>query len=287
MAVLMAVSAFAAALKKKAAVWKKAVKAEPRKGGGYGLPEIPDGRYEARISCESGITDKEGKPKIPWVRITATVSEGAHMGKEPSKFYYLDGKPVSADPEAMLTNEQQLSGDLKTLLPDVEVEATLAEDPGQLDVMLTEINERNPLCKIGIRNGVNAGGKNKGKARQDVFFNDLIEGGENHSSSDEESEEGSEEEASEEDEEEVVEEESEGEDEDGEEGEAESDDDGDESESDEPVAPAKGDPVMYQAKGAPKAKEYKVATVNQRKQTVTLTGYGKKYENVPWSKLNP
>lgn len=278
MMAVAAVSAFAKALKAKAQVWKKAAKAEPRKGGGYAPPEVPDGRYEARISGEYGITDKENKPKVPWVRITATISDGTQVGKEPSRYYYLDGKPQQTGENARLTNEEQLAGDLKTLLPDVEVEETLATDPGQVGAMIDELNQRNPLCKIGIRNWEASQGKNKGKRNQDVFFNDLIEGGE-ASGKEESGEEAGEEESSEGDEEEVEEVTEE-------EGEVESDEDGEsESESDEPVAPTKGDPVMFKPKGATKASEYKVLTVNQRKQTVTLSNGKKKIDNVAWDRL--
>lgn len=268
-------SKFAQAMKAKANAWKKAAKAEPRKGGQFGPADIPTGFFSAIISAESGMTEKKGtKPGgVPWARIKATVNEGEHEGKEPSQFYYLDGKMPSDDPEAMMTNEEKLAGDLKTILPDVEVETILEKNPEQLEAMIAEINSTSPVVKIYVRNSEGkAGTKNAGKAFQDVYFNELLSGG---SSNGEESQEESGEEASEEEvgEEEVTEEESE-------------EEVVEESADDEPAAPAVGDPAMYTAKGARKAKEFKIVTVNNKARTVTLTGHGMKYSGVSWDKLS-
>src|SRR4051812_34388808 len=115
-------SKFAMAMKKKANAWKKAGKAEPRKGGQYGPADVPQGFYEAIISAECGLTEKGANPGTPFCRIKATISDGEHEAKEPSQFYFLDGKTPSDDPDAMMTNEEKLAGDLKVILPDFEIE---------------------------------------------------------------------------------------------------------------------------------------------------------------------
>lgn len=267
-------SKFATAIKKKATAWKKAAKAEPRKGGQFGPADVPQAFFEAVITAESGITEQKGdKPGgIPWVRIKSTISDGEHIGKEPSQFYFLDGKQPSDDPEAMMTNEEKLAGDLKIILPDLAVEEILEKNPEQLEALVAEINKRSPKFKIYVRNSVGKpGSKNPGKAFQDVYFNELLEGGSTNGESQEES--GQSEEVEGQTEEEVSEEEV------TEEEVVEDIDDG-------AASPAVGEPAMYQAKGSPKAKEFKITTVNNKAQTVTLQGHGKKYSSVPWDKLS-
>lgn len=268
-------SKFAQAMKNKAQSWKKAAKAEPRKGGLYGPADVKDGNYEAILSAESGMTEPKdkSKPSVPFVRIKCTISDGPDEGKEPKAYYYLDGKKPSDDPEAMMTNEERLAGDLKTILPEIDIEEILTKNPEQLEALIAEINSNGPKAKIYVRNSIGKPNtKNAGKAFQDVYFNELLDGGSSNGESAEEEESG-EEESTEEGEEEVVEEESEEEVE-------ESADDG------EPASPAVGDPAMYKAKGATKAKEYKITTVNNKAQTVTLVGHGKKYSSVAWDKLS-
>lgn len=269
-------SKFAQAMKAKANAWKKAAKAEPRKGGQFGPADVPTGYFEAIVSGENNITEKKGsKPGgIPWVRIKATISDGEHQGKEPSQFYYLEGKVPSDDPEAMMTNEEKLAGDLKIILHDLDIEKILEKNPEQMESLIAEVNKRSPKMKIYVRNSIGkAGTKNAGKAFQDVYFNELLDGGTSNGESQEEEESG--EEASEEEEvsdEEVTEEESE--------------EEAEESTDDEPAAPAVGDPAMYKGKGMTKAKEWKITTVNNKERTVTLKGHGKTVSKVSWDKLS-
>lgn len=259
----MAASPFAVAMKKRANAWKKASKAAPRTGGNRGPVDIPDGQYQAVISAECGVSEKGESAGTPWVKITATVNDGEQEGKEPNNFYFLDGKMPSDADDAMPTNEERLAGDLKQILPDVEVEGT---DATQIEAFVEEINTRSPVMRIGVKNRTGKDGtKSAGKRFQDIYFNELLSSGESNA------EEGS------------AQEEGEGEEEVTEESEEEDDSELVEEEGEE--APAVGDPVMYKPQGAAKAREFAVMTVNQGKRTVTLSDGKKKYSNVSWDKI--
>lgn len=266
-------SKFALAMKKKATVWKKAAKAAPRSGGKFGPANVPDGQYEAIISAECGITEpkKKGAIPTPYVRLKATISDGDFAGLEPQNFHYLDGKMPSDAEDAMPTNEEKLAGDLKQILPDLDIEETLSSSPEKIEAIIAEINTRGQKMRIGVSNRIGKeGSKSAGKRFQDVYFNELLEGGSptNGQVHEEEAEaESDEEEVVEEseDEEEVVEEE-------------DASDDGS-------AAPGVGDTVLYRPKGGRKDLEFEVTSVNNGKETVGIKGNGKKYSGVPWSSL--
>lgn len=261
-------SKFALAQKNKASNWKKAAKAKPRTGNKFGPADVPDGSFNAVISAKCGVGEKGKLLGKAFVELTASINEGPHLGKEPRVFYVLEGKPISDDPDAMPTAEQQLVGDLKQLLTDIDVEGTLADEPDQLESLIEELESRQVTARIGVRNRI---GKKDGKAYQDVYFNEVLSTGEASNGQEESSqpkEEGGEEEGEEEG----------GEEEGGEEEGGEPDD--------EPVAPAVGDRVMYQPKGGRK-REFVVKTVNQRKQTVTVSDGAKKFSDVSWEALEP
>jgi hypothetical protein len=256
-------SKFALAMKKKAAVWKKAAQAEPRKGGNFGPPDVPDGQYEAIISATCGLTERGNNPGTPYVEITATISDGDQEGKEPKAFYMLDGKMPSNDPQAMPTNEERLAGDLKTLLPDIDIEGTLSENPEQIESIVEEINSRSLKVRIGVKNRIGKEGtKGAGKRFQDVYFNEILEGVIEDGQEEESNEEEGGEEVVEEDGEEIVEE-----------------------EGGEEVAPVKGDTVMFKPKGAREAREFKVKTVNNGKRTVTLSDGKKQFSEISWDSI--
>lgn len=265
-------TAFAQAMAAKAKVFKKAASAKPRKGSSFGPVNIPTGQYEAQISCKYGVGEKGKLLGKMWVELVATVSDGPHLGKEPKQFYVLEGKEISDEPDAQMTAEQKLVGDLKQILPDIDIEGTLQEEPAQLEAILKEVNNRSPKMNIGIRNSEGKPGtRSAGKSFQDVYFNDLIEGGANNGSQ-EESETSGQEEGEEAGEEE-------GEEEGGE------PDTGDDDAVD--YAPAKEDKVMYQPKGAKAAREFTVKTVNQNKRTVSVSDGKKKFSEVSWDSITP
>lgn len=254
-------SKFALAMKAKAAAWKKARKAEPRKGGTRGPADVPDGQYEATISAKSGITERGKNAGVPWVEIIATISDGEHIGKEPRNFYFLDGKTPSTDADAMPTNEEKLAGDLKTLMPDTAIEDLEAD---QIEQAIEELDGAGVSARIGVVNRIGKAGSNSaGKRFQDIYFNELL-GGSGGSNGQQ-----------------VQAQEDEGEEEGGEEVE-EGEDEGEDA--GEPVAPAKGDKVQYQPKGG-KKREFEVKTVNQRQQTATVSDGKKQFSNVPWADL--
>jgi hypothetical protein len=252
-------SAFAQACAKKGKAWAKARKAKPRQGGTFGPADIKDGNYIARISTKNGISKKDG---TPWVRLIATVAQGSSEGAQPSKFYFLEGKePPPEGSDEQPTAEQQLAGTMKVLLPDVDIDNL---DAAGIEQALAEIDNNNPLCRIGVTSGV---GKATGKTWQEVYFNELVEGGSPNGQQVET--------------EEVSETEEEG-------GEEAGEEEGEEAGDDESVAPAKGDKVLYQPKGG-KKRAFEVTTVNQKKQTVTVVDVSgqttKKFSDVPWDSL--
>lgn len=261
-------SKFAEAMKSRAKGWKKAAKAKPRKGSSFGPVDMPDGQFEAVVSAKHGVGEKGKLLGKTWVEIAATVRDGEHKGKEPKNFYVLEGKPVSDEPDAMPTAEEKLVGDLKQILQDIEVEETLESEPEQLEAMLKEINDRSPVMRIGIRNTFGKKPHNNGKHYQDLYFNELLEGG---SSGEEKGPE------------EGQDKEEEGDPEEGGEEEGGEPDDG---ADDTVAAPAKDDEVWFTPKGG-KRRKFVVKTVNQGKQTVTVSDGTKKFSDVAWDSIEP
>jgi hypothetical protein len=104
---------------------------------------------------------------IPIVRLKAKVTTGAHEGKEPSQSFFCEGKPPTSDPKEMPTAEQQLLGLIAWLLPDIQI-----DDPSQIEDAIAEINNRIPLCIVGVSN--KKGTKDPTKIYQNIFFNKLV-----------------------------------------------------------------------------------------------------------------
>jgi hypothetical protein len=257
-------------MKAKAKNWKKAAKAKPRKGSSFGPADVPDGQYEAAITAKCGIGEKGKLLGKTWVELIATISDGEHKGKEPKQFYVLEGKPVSDDPTAQRTAEEKMVGDLKQILPDIDIEGTMESEPEQLEAIIKEVNDRGITMKIGVRNTTGkAGTPTAGKKFQDVYFNEVLSTTGDTSGEEESGETGEEEAGEEADEEEG--------------GEVE-EEEGGEPDSDEAVAPAKDDEVMFQPKGGKKRK-FIVKTVNQGKRTVTISDGTKKFSDISWDKL--
>jgi len=272
-------SKFAQAFAAKAkARFKESRKAKAKQGGQYGPAAVPNGVYTAIVSSKCDILTKAGgkiPAGTPVVRLVCTIDEGDYAGKEPTKAYFCTGaKPREYQGEPMPTAEDELCGDLKVLMPDLEIEKMT--DPAELaEAAETILNERQPRVKIGVRNR-----DKDGKSYQDVFFNELLEA-ETADAEEESGEEGDEEGTEEEGEEEVAEE-------DDIEGELDPDsEEEEEGEEEEAEAPAKGDEVQYKPKGAKTTRKFEVTSVNQRQETVTIVDEkGKKFSNVPWSDLS-
>lgn len=253
-------SKFAQAMKSRAKAFQAGMRKPADRGGKYGPVDIPNGDYDAIVSAEARVGEKGKLLNIPIVSLTATVADGEHEGKAPKQDYILKGQMPTADGPP--TGEQQLARELKLLLEDVDVDGHKPED---LETLLDEINTRLPKCRVRVNRKTGTDGKDY----QSVYFNELLEAstnGEAHDEGTEESEEGAEEEEGEEE---------------------ESEQEVDESMEDEveSVAPAVGDSVLYQPRGANKARKFKVKTVNQREQTCSLTDGSKSYSKVPWDKL--
>jgi len=163
-------SSFSEAMQKKSRAWNRARKAKPRSGRGFGPPDVPDGEYSAVITSSCEVIARGTYKGVPVVRIMGTINEGPHDGKEPSNAYFLEGKPpVAEGADGMPTGEQRLAGDLKILLPDLDVDGL---DVTELETALDELNDSNIVARIGIRNRAK-----EDKKYQDMYFNELLSSG--------------------------------------------------------------------------------------------------------------
>lgn len=159
-------TAFAKAFIKKAQkVFPGAKNHKHRTGKSYGPVAIPDGSYTAVVTAETGVVSKGKMEGTPFVRFNACVNQGPHEGLEPSKVFFCEGKPLPTDPDEFPTAEQQLLGLLGFLLPDIQI-----DDVEQVEQAIEEVNNRGPVCIIGIRSRK---GKD-GKDYQDVYFNKIV-----------------------------------------------------------------------------------------------------------------
>lgn len=162
MAQSMFAKAFVAKAKK---TFSEAKKFKHREGTSFGPAPIPDGTYSAVVTAQTSVPVKGKMEGVPIVRIVATVNDGEYEGIEPNKTFFCEGLEVSQDPTDRPTAEQELLGLLAWLLPDIEI-----EDVEQVPDALALLNERGPICLVGVRN---TKGDN-GKAYQNLYFNKLI-----------------------------------------------------------------------------------------------------------------
>lgn len=163
-------TAFAKAFQAKAkAAFGKARKAKHQAGKSFGPADVPDGSYSAVISTSVDVGKKGTFEGVPIVRVAATINSGTHQGKEPSKSFFCEGKPIPPEgSDEMPTAEQQLLGLVGFLLPDYDVSEMEID---QLEDALALINERKIVCIIGVKNTENAVSKKK---YQNVYFNKLV-----------------------------------------------------------------------------------------------------------------
>ena len=159
-------TAFAKAFVKKAQkVFPGAKTHKHRTGKSFGKVDVPDGNYTGVVTAETGVVSKGKMEGVPFVRFTACINQGPHEGQEPSKVFFCEGKPLPTDKDEFPTAEQQLLGLLSFLLPDIEI-----DDIEQVEQAIEEVNNRGPVCIIGIRSRK---GKD-GKDYQDVYFNKVV-----------------------------------------------------------------------------------------------------------------
>lgn len=165
----MAQSAFAKAFVNKAKkTFSQAKGYKHREGNSFGPADVPDGSYSAVITIDTSVPTKGSMEGIPIVRVKATINSGEHEGKEPSQSYFCEGKPVPSDPKEFPTAEQQLLGLLEWMLPDIEI-----SEIEQVPDAIALINERGPICIVGVRNTENTETKKK---YQNLYFNKLVKG---------------------------------------------------------------------------------------------------------------
>lgn len=159
-------TAFAKAFIKKAQkVFPGAKTHKHRAGKSFGKVDVPPGTYTAVVTIDTGVV-KQGKNEgCPFASFKACINQGPHEGLEPSKLFVFKGDPIPTDPDAFPTNEQQAIGLLGFLLPDIEI-----DDIEQVEQAIELVNERGPVCIIGIRERK---GKD-GKDYQDIFFNKVV-----------------------------------------------------------------------------------------------------------------
>lgn len=267
---------------------QKAKKARP--GTGFSLPEIEDGSYITRVTCEGNKT-KDG---TPFVNFKCMVLEGDYKKVSVPVTFFLKGKKGD-DPKRVQMNWDFLSQAIQTCagIGEEELEDFENWELSELCDILDEIDESAPVVKIGVKNveGKPTGqGKDKkpGKRYLQVFFNELLE--------DYEEKEGDEEEKEEEDEESDEEDSDDSEeDEDGDEG-NEDDEEGDEddSEEEESVVISKGDNVFYtyKKKGAKKGEElvFSVTASSKKDETCSLTDVETekiKLKDIAWADCTP
>jgi len=165
----MAQSAFAKAFVNKAKkTFQEAKKFKHREGNSFGPVPVPDGTYTAVVTLETSVPAKGKMEGIPIVRVKAAISEGKYTGLEPSKSFFCEGKPIPSDPQEPPTAEQEVVGLLAWLLPDMDI-----SEVEQVPDAIALVNERGPLCLVGVRNTTN---KDTKKEYQNIYLNKLLKG---------------------------------------------------------------------------------------------------------------
>lgn len=163
----MAQSMFAKAFVNKAKkTFNEARKHKHREGNSFGPVPVPDGSYPAVITFETSVPAKGKMEGIPIVKVKAAINEGKYAGLEPSKSFFCEGKPIPTDPDERPTAEQELLGLLQWILPDMDI-SEVEQVPDAIEL----VNERGPVCLIGIRNTVNEATK---KEYQNLYLNKLL-----------------------------------------------------------------------------------------------------------------
>ena len=235
---------FLAALAKKKKQFTKARKAKP---SAFGIPEIDNGTYVARLSASIATRGDENTIVVtfPW-----TVDRGAKKGTSHRVDVWLSGR---TDEEEQASFDD-LSRRLQVLGYDMD-EIELSKDlPG----ILEEIAKDKPLVRIGLKNGESK----TGTKYLGCYFNELLD--DEDAELDEEEEEDEEDESEEEEEEETA---------------TEEEGDSEEEEEEEYESIDKGMNVKH------KRKTYVVTISNQRKETCTLkqNKTGTLVKDVPWA----
>lgn len=134
-----------------------------KEGNSYGPVDVSDGSYQAVVTAETSVPIKGSMEGVPIVKFKATINSGKYEGMEPSQSYFCEGKAPEDDRP---TAEQQVIALCQYLLPDIDIQE-VEQVPDALDL----INERGPICVIGIKNTKS---EKTGKEYQNVYFNKLV-----------------------------------------------------------------------------------------------------------------
>lgn len=243
----MAQSAFAKAFAQKAGKsFDKKKVYKHREGGSFGPVDMPDGSFTGVVTLETSVPTKGKFEGVPIVRAKARVNQGPHEGKEPSQTYFCEGKQwVDPNSDEMPTAEQQLLGLLSWLLPDIQI-----DDQSQVPDAIELVNERGPLCIIGVKNTKDK--NDPTKIYQNVYFNKLVKPATFETDA----------------------------------AQAEATNDEPTQVEENEYVPAKGDMVFVEDDET--GTEYEVAQVSQSKQTVNLVdSEGTKKNGIAWASLQP
>ena len=277
--------------------FKAAKKARPTSNA---KPDIPNGNYICRIAVEAGNTERD---QTPFVSFKWTVIEGEYSKVSWRQTYYLEGE----DDERTQREWDNLSRTIQVLgdFDDEAMEEFEDWDMANLIEVLENIDEAQPICKVGVKNW--KGEKSEGL---NAYFNELLDEADIEETQAVEEEEepkkparkakSAKKKVEEEPEEEESEEEEEDEEEEVvapkrtrrktppkvEEEEEEDEEPEDEEEEEEEVEIKKGDYVYYKAPKKKMAVECKVTSCNKTKRICNLVeedNPANKYTAVDWS----